>query len=174
MPPITLMILVTQGIKNGWGGYFDGKKVSVVLIDVNDSANASFKNHKNLDIYISTTTNDSNYNGELHNGRITMYWKNTQWNPNLNRYETYQLQDYYFSWIAAHEFGHALGLKDLYNDEKFSYTPFSIMNSGLKFDGKATNIDYALMLRAKNSGEKQFYSKNLDLLDKYNALYRLK
>ena len=166
--------LVTQGIKNGWGGYFDGKKVSVVLIDVNDSANASFKNHKNLDIYISTTTNDSNYNGELHNGRITMYWKNTQWNPNLNRYETYQLQDYYFSWIAAHEFGHALGLKDLYNDEKFSYTPFSIMNSGLKFDGKATNIDYALMLRAKNSGEKQFYSKNLDLLDKYNALYRLK
>ena len=48
------------------------------------------------------------------------------------------------------------------------------MNSGLKFDGKATNIDYALMLRAKNSGEKQFYSKNLDLLDKYNALYRLK
>ena len=33
------------------------------------------------------------------------------------------------------------------------------MNSGLKFDGKSTNIDYALMLRAKNSGENNFTVK---------------
>jgi hypothetical protein len=85
----------------------------------------------------------------------------------------YKLNEKEFSQVAAHEFGHALGLQDVYNDDNFDMKFKSIMNDHTE-DGRDKDVDFAMMLKMQKSGISQKYSENTDILKAYKVQYSLK
>lgn len=88
---------------------------------------------------------------------------------NFDRYETgdtYNYNVYDFRYLSAHEFGHAIGLLDAYST-KYNETSdiVSIMNNQNAVRGIAQQIDYAVLLYAKDNNlyRKIFHSEYLEI-----------
>ena len=69
--------------------------------------------------------------------------------------------------MAAHEFGHILGLKDVYNDDGLVNKPLSIMNHQAQVKGMAQPIDFAMMMVAWKTGTWVSYSAHPEILKKF-------
>ena len=81
---------------------------------------------------------------------------------------TYSLDD--FERTIAHEFGHALGIADLYDDIGIPLMFPSIMNNQWEVNG-AQSVDYAMMFNAYRLGEFQRWSEKKRLLDRMGITY---
>ena len=135
-------------------------------MDVNDGNEHKIKDgQKSLSIVINNgngVSNNSDWCSKSIPGIITMYQ-----GDNRNNY-TYTQDD--FSRTVAHEFGHALGIGDLYNDTGIAVKFPSIMNSQWEVNG-AQSVDYAMMLKAQTSGRWQTWSNNKVLLQRMGIKY---
>ena len=173
--------LAVRGIINNWDGEFEGKTVSVRVVDTSDGQEHQYMSgQKRFDISIIDEFGKSNvpwwWSSIGNPAKITMYIGDDENNPPL-----YSAQ--MFMETVGHEFGHILGLKDVYTDVPeerggnrgftSSGRPISIMNS--QFDlGGAQDIDYAMAFRShRNNGNMLWYSENTDILDEYGVKYTL-
>ncbi len=151
--------LIYQGIRRGWNGKFENKDVFVVFPKRNSSVKVG---QQTLHITVKDSLGISNYSwrgGDYRKGSITMYMGDSRTESQYSKWD--------FSITAAHEFGHALGIGDLYNDNKIEDKFPSIMNSQWKVNGKAQAIDFAMMMSARNGRTMIAFSSNQDLIEKY-------
>ena len=152
-----------DGIVKYWSGIFNDNPVYVTVIDVNSYY--AKNGQRSLDITLNSGNGVSHLSGWIDPtvpGSIMMYQGDSR-----NNY-VYTWDD--FSRTVAHEFGHALGIADLYNDDGIKYKFPSIMNSQWQVDG-AQSIDYAMMLKAYRTDRWQIWSKNKRLLREYGIRY---
>ena len=167
-----------QGIIETWSGDFDGKKVNVVIIDLNDSKQHVTKDgQKSVSITIHETTGVSqvNYWYDLSRpGIMDLYIGDNYYDPNdpdpYNRSGAafnYSLEQ--FKRTAGHEFGHILGIAD---GKDYGYAQLtskgdiiSLMSS--QWDTKATRLDLELALKAHRQNAWQKWETNTDLINKY-------
>ena len=166
-PPPTYRQAAIGGIKTSWSGEYNGKSVNVAIMDVGDGNKHYIKDgQKSLKITINNGNGVSNLSGWVSKGspgRITMYQ-----GDNRNNY-TYTQDD--FSRTVGHEFGHALGIADLYNDYGIATKFPSIMNSQWEVNG-AQAVDYAMMMRAQTTNRWQTWRGNTKLLDEMGIIYK--
>ena len=159
-----------DGIIQGWSGMYKGKPVKVVIVDLYDGADhvvksgqqsiwIEIKNEKGVS---NMSTNGMNWS-KTNPGTITLYLGHFGGSSNYSKE--------YFGYIAAHEFGHVLGIADLYNDTIFDIKPDSIMNDHGLVGGQAQDVDFAMMLRAQATGVWQPWQSNKDLLDELGVIY---
>ena len=164
---VTYRQAAVDGIKEYWSGEYNGKTVDVNVIDLGDGKKHYTKDgQKSLSIQINTGKGISNLSGwysKSNPGKIMMYQ-----GDNRNNY-TYTQED--FSKTAAHEFGHALGIADLYNDAGIPIKFPALMNNQWNVNGAQT-VDYAMMMKAQSTGRWQTWSGNKNLLDEMGIKYK--
>ena len=68
--------------------------------------------------------------------------------------DAYVYSDNEFKTVVAHEFGHVLGIKDLYNETNMDNHIYSIMGSEALDAGRAYAADFAMMMlfRGQSTG----------------------
>ena len=75
-----------------------------------------------------------------------------------------------FSLIAAHEFGHALGISDAYDATSIKTQIPSIMYDQYVYN-KAQAVDYSMMLKVSRTNKWQAWNRNLNLLNEMGIKY---
>ena len=156
---------VIEGIKNGWGGTYKGKIVSVNIQEVTVKPYIEI----NLVKYYDDTKN--NTSKALGTGYCGSNWSTS--NPggiqlsdeNPLRSGSYTVD--HFRRTAAHEFGHVLGLGDAYNMMQngtftWLWTSWALAN-GVKLNS-IMNDDYTAVSAKAIDFEKMY---NIHILDKY-------
>jgi len=126
----TYVELFTEGVKSGWGGNFGGREISVEFIDAgtNPAPNTYIAVSR---VHGSTSTGSPTSirmsTGHANNGRES------------------------FMSTSSHEFGHALGLWDIFGDTDFAVNSTSGINSLMNappgfLDKNAQPMDYEMLL----------------------------
>jgi len=176
--------LAVMGIKNNWSGYYEGSEYDLFgdyeKVHVNVNINAEYiengelgfgtsrRGQRYLPIYICTSKDD----GEEHRAHTEGNASYEKWNVRNKNNKMFLhnhiycstdegVVDYYYSssnfmQVAAHEFGHILGLGDAYKTEHQSEAadtyeiPFNEPWKGdmMRNDGYVTPNDIEMMLEA--------------------------
>ena len=92
---------------------------------------------------------------------MTLYVGDSRNNPSNNNYSLSDYMD-----IAGHEFGHTLGIADVYSDNKITNKFPSIMNNPYGLGG-VQPVDYDMMFIAQRNGTWTKYSSNIDVLKQH-------
>ena len=77
----------------------------------------------------------------------------------------YTAYDFYIT--SAHEFGHSLGLGDVYTDDKLKNKIISVMNNQWEARGKAQPVDYAMLLGNLKNPNMVKYSSRMDIVNDF-------
>jgi len=156
---ITYREATTYGIKSMWEGEYDNKQVKVKIVDLGDGDTHIVKDdQKSINININDEYGVSYHTGwdlKENPGKIEMYTGDNR--------DNYMYTQDDFSRTVGHEFGHAFGVADLYNDQNINVKFPSIMNSQWQVNG-AQSIDYAMMLKAQRENKWQIWGDNKGLL----------
>ena len=146
------------GIIDCWGGEYNGKAVNVNVVDFGDGNTKQYQ--KALIINMKAETGTANcYVGPDNPGPMETFIKQVRYNGRILKYG-YKT----FGETVAHEFGHALGIDDLYSDEGVPKKFVSIMNDE-HVAKHAQPIDYAMMLQAQRDNKFQVWHDNGNLIE---------
>ena len=137
---ITYSCAFLEGIEEHWSGVFGQYEVSTYARYHGDGINVSFKDELGISVMHGGLFGWSMSSP----GRITMYYGDSREGGGL-----YSFED--FKWVAAHEFGHILGVGDAYSS-KNSTGARSIFN---EFGTEVQEDDITMVLNAWNTGKWQ-------------------
>ena len=156
---VTYRKAALEGIIQYWSGNYEGRPVSVFVLDLSDGQTHYTKpNQRSYNIYINDGQGSSEHWG----------WKNKNSIGNTTLYcESYK----YFKATSAHEFGHALGVGDLYDDPGIPIKFTSIMNNQYDVSG-ALPVDYALVFKVHEVNKFQYWRHNTTILNRMGITYK--
>jgi len=164
---ITYRQAVIDGIIYNWGGDKDGLYVNIIVIDVTDNP-IMRAGQRRLEIVIQEGTGISRLLNHLWwsqrmPGTILLFqgdYRSRAFGV-AHRYNLYE-----FKRVAAHEFGHALGICDDPREELVT-----IMGSRM-WNTKATRLDLEMAIRASHNGQWQTFQRNQHLIRSFGILWR--
>ena len=161
---ITYREAVLNGIREGWTGNYTDKKgvtraVVAYIVDLGDGKkHIARKNQKTIPFTLSPLSEATKYHKKKEPAHAWTKWPNYNTGINCGYYNSVEA----LKWVSAHEFGHSLGLKDVYLLKKQYY---SIMRYEYEdgVNGHALQVDYAMVIENRTYLQSQpsYHSDNI-------------
>lgn len=139
-PRYTYKEAFVEGVKQMWEGTYKGKSVIVTLNEV-DETDDTDKVHV-IFLPVTNVGEDSEDYPKAAKSWNTIWFYTGDGRTNSS-YDYHQIVDN----VAGHEFGHILGLDDIYNEENSIVKNNLISPMNKLTTTKATNIDYYMILK---------------------------
>ena len=142
-----------EGVIEKWSGEYEGKKVTVKLINTAEDTTA-----QKIRVYFAKAKDKNDIcNTVKVKNSIYMYVDDYS----MDLYKRYSYNG--FKTVAAHEFGHILGLGDVYSDSNdyLRDNLKSIMRSW--YNNKATYADYYILFKHQTWELDKCYAYSLDV-----------
>ena len=158
-----------NGIKDAWSGEYNKKNVNVEIMDVSDGKKHYIKEGQQFyNVAINNRAGVPNHSGWFAKNKIgqtNLYTADSRDGKNVKDFDVGT-----FSLIAAHEFGHALGISDAYDATSIKTQIPSIMYDQYVYN-KAQAVDYSMMLKVSRTNKWQAWNRNLNLLNEMGIKY---